>query len=74
MDNKWSTAVDFWFARLKEGYIVEFAIDYSNSFSCTERKFTEGPRGRYLLLIPLWVKMLLCEKGLMILQSDAMAA
>jgi hypothetical protein len=26
LDNKWTRAIDFWFAQVKEGYIVEFSI------------------------------------------------
>ena len=73
VDNRWSRAVDFWFKSIKEGYIVEFTIEYNNSFSVAERKLTKGPRGRYLELLPLWIKKLLCDKGMMSLQSDSMA-
>jgi hypothetical protein len=24
LDNKWTRAIDFWFTRVKEGYIIEF--------------------------------------------------
>ena len=37
LDNKWTWAIDFWFSRVKEGYIVEFVIEYSDSFSKAER-------------------------------------
>jgi hypothetical protein len=43
LDNKWALAIDFWFVRVKEGYIIEFPIEYSDSFSEAERKFVEGP-------------------------------
>jgi hypothetical protein len=44
LDNKWTQAIYFWFTRVKEGYIIEFGIEYSDSFSEAERKFKEGPR------------------------------
>jgi hypothetical protein len=48
MDNKWTQAIEFWFSRVKENYIVEFAIEYSDYFSATARKFEEGPRKKML--------------------------
>jgi hypothetical protein len=43
LDNKWTRAIDFWFSRMKEGYIIEIVVEYTNSFSEAERKFVEGP-------------------------------
>jgi hypothetical protein len=44
MDYKWMRDIDFWFSRVKEGYIIEFSIEYSDYFREAERKFEEGPR------------------------------
>jgi hypothetical protein len=63
LDNKWTQAIDFWFSRVKEGYIIEFIMEYTDSFSEAERKFAEGPRRWMLEEIPLWIKMLFMEKG-----------
>jgi hypothetical protein len=41
---KWIWAIDFYFSQVKEGYIVEFDIEYSDSFSEVERKFEQCPR------------------------------
>ena len=71
VNNCWSRVVDFWFRSIKEGYIVEFSIDFNNSFSIAQEKFEKGPCGRFLNWLPLRIKMLLCDKGIMILQSDA---
>jgi hypothetical protein len=72
LDNKWTRAIDFWFSRVKEGYIIEFVVEYTDSFSEAERKFMEGPRRRLLEEIPLWIKMLFMEKGLMRMEPDRM--
>jgi hypothetical protein len=72
VDNKWARAIDFWFNWVKEGYIVEFTIEYNDSFSEAERKFVEGPRKRLLEEIPLWIKMLFVEKGMMCMEPDRM--
>jgi hypothetical protein len=71
LDNKWTRAIDFGF-RVKEGYIIEFFVDYNNSFSKTERKFTEGLRKWILEEIPLWIKMLFMKKGLFHMEIDRM--
>jgi hypothetical protein len=57
---------------VKEGYIVEFSIEYSDSFSEAERKFEEGPRKWMLEEIPLWIKMLFVEKIMMCMEPDRM--
>jgi hypothetical protein len=44
IDNKWTRAIDFWFTRVKERYIIEYVVKYSDSFSEGEAKFEEGPR------------------------------
>jgi hypothetical protein len=72
LDNKWARAIDFWFSRVKEGYIIEFVIEYNDSFSEAERKFVEGPQKRLLEEILLWIKMLFVEKGLMCMEPDRM--
>ena len=48
LDKKWTRAIDFWFARVREGYIIEFVVEYNNSFSEAERKFEECP-GKWML-------------------------
>jgi hypothetical protein len=65
LDNKWTRAIDFWFSWVKEDYIIEFVVEYIDSFSEVERNFVEGPRKRMLEEISVWIKMLLMEKGLM---------
>jgi hypothetical protein len=42
------------------------------SFSSVERKFAVGPRRRLLEEIPLWIKMLFVEKGIMHMEPDRM--
>jgi hypothetical protein len=44
LDKRWTQDIDFWFSQVKGGYIVEFTIEYSDSFSDAERNFEEGPR------------------------------
>ena len=48
-----------------EGYITEFVVDIVKSYSDVERKFFQGPRGRILLSLQLWIKMLIFEKGIL---------
>ena len=58
---------------MKEGYILEFSIEYTNSFSEAERKFVEGSIKCMLEEIPLWIKMLFVEKKMMCMEPDRMA-
>jgi hypothetical protein len=57
---------------VKEGYIIEFVVEYTNSFNDAERKFIEGPRKRPLEEIPLWIKILFVEKGIKHMELDQM--
>jgi hypothetical protein len=70
--NKWTWAIDFCFAQVKEGYIIEFSIEYSDSLSEAGRTFEEGIRKRMLEEIPLWIKMLLVEKTIMCMEPNRM--
>jgi hypothetical protein len=53
LDNKWTRAIDFWFARVKESYIIEFIVEYSDYFIEDKRKLEEGPRKWMLQEFPL---------------------
>jgi hypothetical protein len=72
LDNKWTWDIDFWFSQVKEGYIIEFSIEYSDSFSVAERTFEEGPRKQMLEEIPLWIKMLFVERRMMHMDLNRM--
>ena len=48
-----------------EGYINEFVVDTTKSYSEVEREIFNGPRGRFLLCLQLSIKMLVCEKGIL---------
>ena len=53
-----------------EGYITEFGVNISKSYSDIENEFFQGPRGRFMLSLQLWIKMLIYEKGILKLKSD----
>jgi hypothetical protein len=57
--------VDHWLGRIIGGFITEFTIDTSVSYSEEERRFLKGPRGKYVKYLNTWIKMLLCEKWIM---------
>ena len=61
--------MDFWLNNLLEGFITEFAVDTLKAYSEVERLFFKGYRGKYLNSLNLWIKMLLCEQG--VLRLDA---
>jgi hypothetical protein len=53
LDKKWTRAIYFRFTRVKEGYIIEFVVEFTDSFSEDEIKFIEGPRKMMIEEIPL---------------------
>ena len=70
LDNSLMRAVDFWLASVLGGFVTEFAVDQTKSFSEAERYFLKRYRGKYLRSLNLSIKMLLHEKGTMDLVSD----
>ena len=74
VNNEVSRAVDFWTTRTLEAFVTEFAIDTSTSFSEAERQFFKGPRGKFLNLLGLKVKILLVycylNPGILLFESD----
>ena len=65
VSNPISRVVDFWIDRILEGYVTEFSVEAITSYSEAERHFFQGPWGRYLMYINLWIKILLYEKGIL---------
>ena len=70
VNNEISQAADFWTTRTLEAFVTEFAIATSTSFSKAEWEFFKGPRGKYLNLFNLKIKMLLAEKGILLIESN----
>ena len=48
-----------------EGYIIEFVVNTTKSYSEEEREFFNGPRGRFMFSFQLYIKMLIYEKGIL---------
>ena len=71
VNNEISRAVDFWTTQTLEAFVTEFAIDTSTSFSEAERHFFKGLRGNFLNSFSLRIKMLLAEKGILLIESDS---
>ena len=67
--NSISRAVDFWLNSLLEGFVTEFAVGTLKAYSEAGRLFFEVYSGKYLNSLNLWIKMLLCEHG--VLRLDA---
>lgn len=60
--DKIAHAVDHWLDQVIGGFIIEFAIDTTVSYSEAESQFIQGPQGKYIKSLNTWIKMLLCEK------------
>jgi hypothetical protein len=70
ISNRILRTVDFRLDSVLGGYITEFSIDCTQSYSVVERDLFKGLRGRYLKLLSTWIKMLLCDKVTMKMESD----
>jgi hypothetical protein len=70
ISNNTSPTVDFWLDSILGGYITEFVVDCTQSYSVAERDFFKGPRGRFLKSLGTWIKMLLREKQVLIMEYD----
>ena len=66
--NPISRAVDFWLNNMLEGFVTKFAVDTLKAYNEVERIFLKGYDGRYLNSLNLWIKMLLCKKGVLKLE------
>jgi hypothetical protein len=67
---KISRVVDFWLYNILGGYTTEFAIDCTQSYSVAERELFKGPCRIYLKSLSTWLKMFLCDKGVMKMGSN----
>lgn len=64
-EDKIACAIDHWLNWIIGGFITEFAVDTSASYSEAERRFLKGLRGKYVKSLNAWIKILLCEKRVM---------
>jgi hypothetical protein len=74
LDHLICRVVYFWVKTMLDGYIIEFFVENHQSFLKEEVVFYEGPRGRLLREIPLWMKILLVEEGMFHVPSGEMAS
>jgi len=65
LDCEVTGTIDFWVATTLEGYIIEFAAENHQYFSCTKEDFKKYARGRLLKEISLWIKVFLMEEKIM---------
>ena len=70
MNNNFTGAEDFWLDSIVAGFITEFAVDKTKSYSATEQEFLRGPRGRYIRSLYTSIKILLYNKGVMTMELD----
>ena len=63
--NPVSRDVYFWIDGILEGYNIEFVVDTITSYSESEQHFFQGPHDRYVSSLKTWIKILVCEKGIL---------
>ena len=64
-EDKTTHVVDHWLDRIIGGFVTDFTVNTSVSYSEVERRFFKGSRGKYLRFVNTWIKMSLCEKHVM---------
>jgi len=62
--DKIACIVYHWLDQVIGGFITEFVIYTTVSYSRAERHFLQGPQGKYIKSLNTWIKMLLCENRL----------
>ena len=60
-----SRVVYFWINSILEGYITEFVVETITASSEAEQKKFQGPCSRYMSSLKTWIKILVCEKGIL---------
>jgi hypothetical protein len=70
VSNKTSHIVYFWLDNILGGYITEFAVDCTQSYSVTEMDLFKGTCGRFMKSLGTGIKVLLCDKCVMKMDSD----
>ena len=71
ISNPISRVVDLWVDSVLRGYITEFPIDYTKSYSAAKREFFQGPGAKYLRDLTIWIKMALRDKGTLPMRNDS---
>ena len=66
--------MDFCAETTLDGYIVEFSTECYQSFSKAKAIFRSRLRGKLLKEIPLWIKALMVDEGLMEFEKSSMEA
>jgi hypothetical protein len=70
VNNKFTRAIDFWLESIVAGFITKFAVDTMKSYNATEKEFLRGPQGRYIISLYTSIKILVYNKGVMMIESD----
>jgi hypothetical protein len=70
VSNKTSRAINLWLRNILGEYITEIAVDCTQSYSVVERDFFKGPHERLMKALGTWINMLLCDKCVMMMDSD----
>jgi hypothetical protein len=59
----------FWLDSIASGFITEFEVDTATSYTVVENDFLKGPIGSYIRSLYTSIKILLCNNGVMTMES-----
>jgi hypothetical protein len=68
ISNPTTCVVYFLLDSILGGYITEFVVDCIQSCNVEKGEFFKGPHGRFLKSLITWIKILLCDKHMMIME------
>jgi hypothetical protein len=63
--------VDFWLDNIIAGFIIEFTVNTSKSYTTAEKLFLKEPRGWYIRSLYTSINILLDDKGVMSMESHS---
>jgi hypothetical protein len=70
VNNKFMCTIDSWLDIIVAGFITEFAVDTTKSYTTTEQDFLKGCIGKYIISMYTSIKILLYNNGVMTMEQD----
>jgi hypothetical protein len=71
VNNKFTRAVDLWLDNIVAGFITEFAVETTNSYTTTKKGFLKGTRGTYIISLYTSINIFLSDNGVTTMESDS---
>jgi hypothetical protein len=63
--------MDLFLDNIIAGFITKFVVDTTKFYTATKKAFLKGPRGIYIISLYTSIKILLHDKGVIIMESES---